>query len=226
MLMNKPLKKVYVVGPQLGYARSIHNKELVDDITKADIVVLTGGADISPSTYGKKKLPCTWDYIERDAFEINAYNKVRPDQLVVGVCRGAQLLCALNGGNLVQDADRHAMGSYHNMQGMPGTPYEGHNYAITSLHHQMMYPFDIPQENYTIVFRAYPNRSTYYVGDGINPDIIRQKGEPEIIIFHAPDKPVGLAIQGHPEMMEQTCDTVVMFNDMIDDLLINITKKQ
>lgn len=225
MKTNTPLRKVYVVGPQIGYASSIYNKILVDDIDKADIVVLTGGADVSPSSYGRKKLPCTWDYKERDNFEIAAYNKVKPTQLVVGICRGAQLLCVLNGGNLVQDADRHAMGAYHNMQGAPGTPYEKQNYAISSLHHQMMYPFDIPQENYTVVFNAYPNRSTYYVGDGINPDIIREKGEPEIVIFHTPNKPIGLAVQGHPEMMDHDCDTVVLFNSMIDDLLNTIRKK-
>lgn len=216
------VKKVYVIGPSIGYASSILEKTFVNNIEEADVVILTGGADVHPSIYAKKKHPSTYGYLERDRFEIEMYSKVRQDQLVVGVCRGAQLLCVLNGGILIQDVSRHAMGAYHEMIGLAGTDYEDQIFPITSLHHQMMYPFDIPKENYTTVFNSHPSRSLYYEGDGVNPEIIIEKGEPELIVFHSPDNPVGLAIQGHPEMMPKDCSTVIMFNELIDKLLNNI----
>jgi hypothetical protein len=215
-------KKVYVIGPGLSYASSILDRKLTDNIEEADIVVLTGGADVHPSTYNKKVHPSTYGALDRDNYEIEMYSRVRNDQLVVGVCRGAQLLCVLNGGILVQDVSRHAMGAYHEMKGLAGTDYEDQIFPITSLHHQMMYPFDIPQEYYTTIFNAFPARSLYYEGDGINPDILSKKGEPELIVFHAPGKPIGLAIQGHPEMMPKDCSTVLMFNELIDKLLDRI----
>ena len=50
-------RKVYVIGPFTGYARPIYNKELVDNIEDADIVLLTGGSDVDPSTHGKPAEP-------------------------------------------------------------------------------------------------------------------------------------------------------------------------
>lgn len=219
-------KKVYVIGMGLSYASSILDKKLTDNIEEADVIVLTGGADVHPSTYDKKSHPTTYGALERDRYEIEMYSRVRNDQLVVGVCRGAQLLCVLNGGILVQDVSRHAMGAYHEMKGLAGTDYEDQIFPITSLHHQMMYPFDIPQENYTTIFNAFPARSLYYEGDGINPDILSKRGEPELIVFHTPGKPIGLAIQGHPEMMPRDCSTVLMFNELIDKLLDRIHNRE
>lgn len=79
--------KVYVIGSGKGYARPIYNKVLVDNIEDADIVVLTGGADVDPSSYGKKNVS-SWGDKYRDDYEIKMYKKIRQDQLVMGTCRG------------------------------------------------------------------------------------------------------------------------------------------
>ena len=95
------MKKVYVVGYSTGYSRFIHNMNLVNNIEEADIVLFTGGEDISPELYGCKKHETTYFTRRRDEEEVSAFNKMRPNQLAVGICRGAQLFCALNGGILV-----------------------------------------------------------------------------------------------------------------------------
>lgn len=80
--------KVFVVGSQTGYARFIKDCELVDKQENADVVIFTGGEDVTPSMYGCKKHPTTYCNSDRDKAEKKAFDKVRPNQLVVGICRG------------------------------------------------------------------------------------------------------------------------------------------
>lgn len=208
MMMNNTIK-VYTIGPDGGYSRPIHNKLMVNRLQDADVVVLTGGADVDPSTYNRKNLASYGDKY-RDLYEISQYRKIRPNQVVLGTCRGAQLLTVLNGGNLVQDVTNHGLWGTHNMIDKDGNQFE-----ITSLHHQMCYPFDIPKENYDLLMVSAPSRSDRYVGDGIDDAKIIENGEPELIVYKTPGHPISVAIQGHPEMMDKECDTVIMLNELI-----------
>jgi len=76
--------------------------ELVEDF---DGIVLHGGVDMSPHTYGETPLRPEWsgDSI-RDAYEIElfhrAFEKKKP---IFGVCRGAQVINVALGGSLYQD---------------------------------------------------------------------------------------------------------------------------
>lgn len=81
-------KKIYVVGRANNYANFIFNYTLVNNINDADIVIFTGGEDVDPSLYNCAKHPSTHSNIERDLTEKKEFEKIRPDQLVVGVCRG------------------------------------------------------------------------------------------------------------------------------------------
>lgn len=209
-----------MIGPYHGYASSIYNRQMVENIEDANVIVLTGGADVDPSTYGKPAEPESYGYKSRDIFEISEYKKIRNDQVVVGICRGAQLLTVLNGGILVQHVTGHCNGA-HNMIDTCGNIY-----PISSLHHQMCYPFDIPKSDYEILFTSYPSRSTVYKGDGVDVEAIEANGEPEIIIYHKDSEPIALAVQGHPEMMDYDCRTVRMFNDLIDDCLEMACKRK
>ena len=74
------MRKVHVVGPQTSYSRWIKNFELTDNIEEADIVMFTGGCD--------KKHSSTYYDANRDAFELEAFKKIRPDQFCIGICRG------------------------------------------------------------------------------------------------------------------------------------------
>lgn len=200
---------VYVIGPQLGYARPIYHKRLVNDIEDADIIVLTGGEDVCPETYNRENI-CSYGSPRRDMFEIAEYKRIRKDQLIMGTCRGAQLLTVLNGGNLVQDVDNHGIWGTHDMIDKKNNRYE-----ITSLHHQMCYPFTINPDYYELLMISAPSRSSHYTGDGIDSELIKEYGEPEVILFKNPDEPMALAIQGHPEMMNLDSPTVQMFNRLL-----------
>jgi len=208
--------KVYIAG-YYGYSRGstfIKNSRLVPTVEEADILILPGGGDINPALYHKEVHHTTYFNESRDKRELDDFYKVREDQVVLGICRGAQLLCALFGGILVQNCHHHC-GCDHLITDGEKT------FSITSIHHQMMYPYDIPKENYEILYRSVKRLSDVYEGDGVDPQKIIEDGEPEIILFHKPGMPKCLAVQGHPEMMAGS-----PVSNMISDLLISYVHEQ
>jgi len=70
-----------------------------------DGLVLQGGADIAPESYGEKPMHVDWagDRI-RDRYEIDLFNSfVAAGKPVIGICRGCQLINVALGGTLFQD---------------------------------------------------------------------------------------------------------------------------
>jgi putative glutamine amidotransferase len=81
---------------------------LVDDpderLDRIDGLILAGGADIDPASYGADKHPETNGTVpERDRVEIALTRAaVERDLPVLGICRGMQLLNVAQGGTLIQ----------------------------------------------------------------------------------------------------------------------------
>ena len=77
-----------------------------------DGLVLTGGADLAPATYGQEPLRPQWaGQPERDAYELDLVRAVlAAGKPVLGICRGLQLLNVALGGTLYQDI-AHQTGS-------------------------------------------------------------------------------------------------------------------
>ena len=201
--------KVYVVGEQKNYANFLNDFEMVNDISDAQVVIFTGGEDVDPKLYGAKKHPSTFCNPARDEYEVDMFKKIKPNQLVVGICRGSQFLCVMNGGKLVQDIPGHALYGTHPITDGSMT------YEITSTHHQMQYPFNLDRDDYDILF--YSHRAAYYDGDGIDPDAI--SCDVEICLYHKKGLPKCLAIQGHPEYMRKNSPVVEKINNIIYKLL-------
>lgn len=208
------MKKVFVVGHGIGYSRWINDMKLVNNIEDADVVVFTGGEDVDPSVYNKKKHDSVWSDLSRDEYEIAAFKKMKPNQLAVGICRGLQLLNCLHGGILCQDVDNHWISGTHEIHN------RDFKYEIKSLHHQMVYPYDLDPANYDVLYWTSP-RSGRYEGDGIDPNNYLLYGEPEVVVYKTPGLPKALGIQGHPEMMREDAPVVGMLNNLIDQLLSN-----
>ena len=95
------MKKVFVVGQQKWYSEWIENHVLTDNLEEADIVMFTGGEDVDPSLYGCEKHPTTYSNIARDLEEKAVFEKVRSDQLCVGVCRGLRIMAHIKHGELL-----------------------------------------------------------------------------------------------------------------------------
>jgi putative glutamine amidotransferase len=95
-----------------------------DVLNGLDALMLAGGADIDPGTYGERRHRCTTNTRpERDRAEIAlTLEALERDIPVLGICRGMQLLNVALGGTLVQhlpddvghNDHRRALGSFDN----------------------------------------------------------------------------------------------------------------
>jgi len=156
-----------------------------------DAVVFWGGTDISPSYYKEPphlRTQQTEVPSSRDVFEWKAMNYCKTHNIpMIGVCRGAQLMCVFAGGKLVQHVNGHH--SPHIIQ-----TSDGELMTATSDHHQMLYPFDVDHE--LLAISAQKLSTTYENGWNSKMPEMHNKPEPEVVFF---PKIQGLAIQGHPE---------------------------
>ena len=161
------------------------------DLKVGDVLLVWGGADIHPSLYNKGRSSKSWAGPEvsyRDQVEWNLMQRAKELGLpIIGVCRGAQMLCALAGGILAQHVDNHS--GYHRVQ-----THDGHIIQVNSIHHQMMVPDGTNHE--LVAWMPEPRSKVYLDEDDSN---IPVKVEPEFIYFNDVK---GFAIQWHPEMME------------------------
>jgi len=131
---------------------SIRIHDVVDAL---DGLVLQGGADVSPQSYGEEPLRPEWSGDRgRDRYEIELFWEfVIQNKPVLGICRGAQLINVALGGTLFQDielqcagADRHVDPALydencHGIEFMPDSRLERIYRDITSrrvisIHHQ------------------------------------------------------------------------------------------
>jgi len=78
----------------------------IDDVVAdLDGLLLHGGADVCPRTYGEEPLRPEWEGDEvRDRYEIDLVHRFRgAGKPVLGICRGAQVINVAFGGTLYQD---------------------------------------------------------------------------------------------------------------------------
>jgi putative glutamine amidotransferase len=102
-------------------------------LDRVDALILAGGSDVDPASYGAKPHPETkgaWP--ERDAFELALGRRALERELpVLGICRGMQMLNVALGGTLVQhlpdvvghENHRHTPGTFgdHEVRLEPGS---------------------------------------------------------------------------------------------------------
>jgi len=74
-------------------------------LEQIDGLLLTGGKDVDPSTYGEERLPvCGVTDIPRDEYDLKIIKKALDKDIpVLGICRGSQILNVALGGTLFQD---------------------------------------------------------------------------------------------------------------------------
>jgi len=160
------------------------------DLRKGDILLLHGGEDISPSIYGKEVSIYTGagpKLSRRDQIETNmAQEAINLGIPIIGICRGAQLLCAIAGGHLIQHVNHH--GRDHQVES-----FDGKKMAVNSCHHQMMFPWTVPHE---MVLSLKPPISDVHFD--VNNDVVITE-EPEGVYFN---EIKGFAWQFHPEWMD------------------------
>lgn len=172
-------------------------------LSRVDGLLLAGGADCSPRSYGEEPLRPEWsgDPV-RDAYELRLVEHARARGLpILGVCRGVQLLNVALGGRLYQDIATQREGALphrdwhqydalgHAIRIEPDSwiarIYGGATaLQVNSIHHQ------------GIKELAPPLRATAWAPDGVIEAVEQRDGSEWI-----------MGIQWHPEWLEpQTHD--------------------
>ena len=186
--------KVFVIGSASNDADWMYGK-LVKNLEDADICLLTGGADIHPMIYNEKVGSYTHAGSARDNYEIDYVRRAKNLGIpIFGICRGAQLLCALAGGKLIQHMSHpssHAIKFWDNKIVC----------STSSCHHQMQYPYLMNKSDYYILGYS-EGLSRMHLGEDDQeldmPDVNKAGliKEPELVYY---PKLKALGIQGHPE---------------------------
>lgn len=179
-----------------------------------DVVLFTGGEDISPSLYGEINYACNGVNKERDAWELEWYRWTLLNGIkMVGICRGMQLFTAMTGGKLLQHVYGHQ--GYH-----PLITKEGETFEINSIHHQMCVP---KQGTYELLAFAPGLSKGYTTTPTIKKDFeerfyyekardgIKLK-EPEALWF---PEIRALGVQFHPEMLSQNTPAHSFFKGLL-----------
>lgn len=198
-------------------------KALQDAIGSIDLICFGGGEDISPSLYGHKNVashaPSTPSF--RDLFEKEVWKlAVAHNKPILGICRGAQLACILNGGSLIQDVRGHNVGGNGNH--ILDT-IDSLKVPMSSYHHQMMV-LDNTKHELLAWITVTPNAQTkktnrLYTFDSskitISPTLNK---EPEVVFF---PNTRALAIQGHPEFYHDAMhEAVVYTRNLVEKYLL------
>ena len=159
-----------------------------------DLIVFTGGADVSPWMYQAKPHHTTYSDPPRDKVEAMIYHAAKRQGIpMVGICRGAQFLNVMNGGTLLQDVPGHRGG--HLMY-----TAEGETMEVTSTHHQMIRMAD----GAVLYGWAEEHR------EGGVPD-------PEVVYYPATKS---LCVQYHPEYGSKSDDMWKYFQSKVKELLL------
>jgi len=131
------------------------NLSVADYVDALDGLVLQGGADVSPRSYGQEPLHPEWEGDRvRDQYEIELLRGfIAGGKPVLGICRGAQLINVAFGGTLWQDIPSLVPGAlihydldkydenFHEVRIEPGSLLsrlytDQSTYLINSIHHQ------------------------------------------------------------------------------------------
>jgi putative glutamine amidotransferase len=179
-----------------------------------DGLVLQGGADISPQSYGEQPLQAEWagDRL-RDAYEMELLHEfMEAGRPVLGICRGAQLINVALGGTLYQDIatqfgqpevhmhedyDKHA----HTIRWDAGSGLaklypERDGAKVVSIHHQAINA----------------------LGKGLRVEA-RSTEDGLIEAIRLEDKPYVLGLQWHPEFHPPGSTDLLDCNPILDEFL-------
>ncbi|MDQ3758864.1 MAG: gamma-glutamyl-gamma-aminobutyrate hydrolase family protein [Actinomycetota bacterium] len=154
-----------------------------------DALILSGGADLDPASYGAEPHEATTGFkAERDRFELAlARRALGRDTPVLGICRGMQLLNVACGGTLIQDlANRQVHVEVPGTFSHHGVRLEPGSLAARSLGGELV---DVHSHHHQGVDR---------LGDGLE---VTGWAEPDDLVeaIEMPGRRFALGVMWHPE---------------------------
>jgi gamma-glutamyl-gamma-aminobutyrate hydrolase PuuD len=187
-----------VLIPLLGATSLCSMKEYCGE-EGIDLLVFMGGIDVHPTMYKQQDVIRGQYDIGRDLREARSYQAALKKKIpMVGICRGSQFLCVMNGGKLYQHVEGH-LGD-HSI-----TTASGEKFTVTSTHHQMMYPHGGE------LIAWCKNKSNVYTSDGL-----KRPGVDHEMVYWKDTK--CLSVQYHPEYMATTARGFSFVQEQVERL--------
>lgn len=204
------MSNVFIVNSSAAYADMFKRlgHDVVTDFTQAELVCFTGGEDVTPSMYGHAKHHTTWNNEYRDRYEADVYRMSRVMGLpMVGICRGAQFLNVMSGGEMYQDVSGHTVS--HSITDLE----TGEVIEVSSTHHQMMKP---SQKAILVASSTLGGDVTWWEGQVFKREVSNQ----DIEVVYYPETDC-LCFQPHPEFIHSRYEGMTKyFGNLLERFLI------
>ena len=191
ILISQYAQRVCDAGAVPMLMPSIENEDMIETLLDlADGVLLIGGKDYHPSSYGEQPHPETSLARMRPDFDIRFARAVlQRDMPVLGICAGCQLLNIVTGGKLIQhlnNAAEHRFTEHEAEIVKTGffssaiSKEKNQTFTVNSFHHQALDP--------------------EHLGCGVEITAVAFDGSVEAI--EIPGDRMILGVQFHPERMD------------------------
>jgi len=186
-----------------------------DYARELDALVLMGGSDVAPQSYGETPLQPAWggDKV-RDDYEIALYRAfVAAGKPVLGVCRGAQVINVAHGGTLHQDIATQVPGALNHRN---WDIYDRNSHATSLVAGSSL-------------ARLYPERSLVKT-NSVHHQAVKDLGSDLVVeAWSEPDRVVEairwtgpsyvFAVQWHPEFHDGRDRSFIDDTPILDDFL-------
>lgn len=198
-------------GPFAGMFGAVRNITTIEEVKGCSAVVFWGGTDISPTLY--HEIPNKFNEADvlpssRDLFEWGVMKECIKNGIgIIGVCRGAQLLCAFSGGKLLQDIGGHSSG--HAI-----VTATGEIFSAPGNHHQMMW---LPGEARLIGWAHGISHDFYLDQHNCMNTLPRDFKAPEVAYF--PNQK-GIGFQYHPEWAQDNARAVTFAQECVEEYVL------
>jgi putative glutamine amidotransferase len=169
-------------------------------LDRFDAIVITGGVDVDPASYGTAAEPeCGPTRPQRDAHDLAVARAcVERDQPTLAICRGIQVLNVALGGTLTQHIDDHMVLEQYNQKvhdiaidpssNLAGI-FDADSYWTNSLHHQCLAD----------------------LGAGVQ--VIARAPDGTVEAIEVEQAPNVLGVQWHPEMLRHDTGHLELFRN-------------
>ncbi len=214
-VMQKDAMALMIPSPEGDSRRPGSRVSVGDYARELDGLVLMGGSDVSPESYGEEPLKPEWtgDRI-RDDYEITLLRAfIAAGKSVLGVCRGAQVINVAQGGTLYQDLASQFPGALNHRN---WDIYDRNSHA-TSI---------VPGSG---LARLYPGL-TLTKTNSVHHQAARELGRDLVVeAWSEPDRVVEairwngpsyvFAVQWHPEFHDRSDSSFINDTPILDDFL-------
>ena len=214
-VMQRDAMALMIPSPDGDTRRSASRIGVADYARELDGLLLMGGSDVCPETYGEKALKPEWngDRI-RDAYEIALMGAFQAEgKPVLGVCRGAQVINVAFGGTLYQDLGTQLAGAL--------------NHRNWDIYHQNTHATSIVPGSG--LAKLYPD-ATLVKTNSVHHQGVKELGrELTVEAWSEPDHVVEalrwngssyvFAVQWHPEFHDREDGSLIDDTPILDDFL-------